>query len=59
MRHTKANNDPRYQSSSSRHGLDGFAITDHDTSEAVEYFRNLGAFDLTGVAVGGLLIIPG
>lgn len=42
-----------------RRGLDGFAITDHDTSEAVDYFGALGALDPEGVAVDGLLIIPG
>ncbi|MBA2271332.1 MAG: PHP domain-containing protein [Chthoniobacterales bacterium] len=40
-------------------GLDGFVVTDHDTSEAVEHFRDLGALDPDGVAVNGLLIIPG
>ncbi len=40
-------------------GLHGFAITDHNTSACVEYFRKIGALNQEGTPVNGLLIIPG
>lgn len=40
-------------------GLDGFAITDHNTCECVDYFRQTGLIREDGLPVDGLLIIPG
>ncbi len=40
-------------------GLNGFAITDHNTSACVEYFREHGFLNPEGLPVNGLLIIPG
>lgn len=40
-------------------GLHGFAITDHDTSECVDYFEKHGFLRADGQPVKGLLIIPG
>jgi len=42
-----------------RKGLSGIAITDHDTSEGVEYLRRKGLLRDDGEAVDGFLIIPG
>lgn len=42
-----------------RIGLHGFAITDHNTSECVDYFEKHGYIDPSGEPVDGLLIIPG
>ncbi len=40
-------------------GLDGFAITDHNTCECVDYYRKAGLIREDGMPVDGLLIIPG
>jgi hypothetical protein len=40
-------------------GLNGFAITDHNTSACVDYFREHGFLNDEGTPVNGLLIIPG
>ncbi|MDX2227014.1 MAG: PHP domain-containing protein [Verrucomicrobiae bacterium] len=40
-------------------GLDGFAITDHNTCECVDYFLSKGYMREDGEPVNGLLIIPG
>jgi predicted metal-dependent phosphoesterase TrpH len=40
-------------------GLHGFAITDHNTSICVDYFRKHGFLNDEGTPVNGLLIIPG
>jgi predicted metal-dependent phosphoesterase TrpH len=40
-------------------GLNGFAITDHNTSACVEYFEQHGFLNQQGTPVNGLLIIPG
>lgn len=42
-----------------RAGLDGFALTDHDTCRGVEYFLETGLMREDGQPVDGLLIIPG
>jgi predicted metal-dependent phosphoesterase TrpH len=42
-----------------RRGLQGFAITDHDTCAAVDYFRQAGLMRDDGIAVDNFLIIPG
>ena len=40
-------------------GLNGFAITDHNTCACVEYFLQKGLMNKEGTPVDGLLIIPG
>src|SRR6202789_4226745 len=40
-------------------GLNGFAITDHNTSACVDYFEQHGFLNKEGTPVNGLLIIPG
>jgi predicted metal-dependent phosphoesterase TrpH len=40
-------------------GLHGFAITDHNTSECVDYLRSTGLMSGDGTPVDGFLIIPG
>ncbi|MBA3962652.1 MAG: PHP domain-containing protein [Chthoniobacterales bacterium] len=40
-------------------GLDGFALTDHNTNEGVDYLRAKGLIREDGQAVDGFLIIPG
>jgi predicted metal-dependent phosphoesterase TrpH len=40
-------------------GLNGFAITDHNTSACVDYFEKHGFLNKEGTPVNGLLIIPG
>jgi predicted metal-dependent phosphoesterase TrpH len=40
-------------------GLDGFAITDHDTCQAVDYFMEAGLMREDGLPVDDFLIIPG
>ena len=40
-------------------GLNGFAITDHNTCACVEYFMQAGLMNKEGTPVDGLLIIPG
>lgn len=40
-------------------GLDGFAITDHNTCACVDYFIQHGYMREDGLPVDGLLIIPG
>ena len=40
-------------------GLDGIAITDHNTCECVDYFRKQGLIREDGMPVNGFLIIPG
>jgi predicted metal-dependent phosphoesterase TrpH len=40
-------------------GLDGFAITDHNTCDAVDYLRAKGLIRDDGEAVDGFLILPG
>jgi predicted metal-dependent phosphoesterase TrpH len=40
-------------------GLNGFAITDHNTCACVDYFESIGALRSDGQPVNGLLIIPG
>jgi predicted metal-dependent phosphoesterase TrpH len=40
-------------------GLQGFAITDHDTCAAVDYFQQAGLMRADGRAVDNFLIIPG
>ncbi len=42
-----------------RKGLDGFAITDHNTCACVDYFLQHGHMREDGQPVDGLLIIPG
>lgn len=42
-----------------RKGLHGFAITDHNTCECVDYFERAGLLNQEGTPVGGILIIPG
>lgn len=40
-------------------GLQGIAITDHDTCDAVEYLRGIGLIREDGAAVDGFLVVPG
>jgi len=40
-------------------GLNGFAITDHNTSACADYFEQHGFMNKEGTPVNGLLIIPG
>jgi predicted metal-dependent phosphoesterase TrpH len=40
-------------------GLDGIAITDHNTCECVDYYRENGLIREDGLPVDGLLIVPG
>ncbi len=40
-------------------GLNGFAITDHNTCEAVDYLISRGLMRADGQPVDGLLVIPG
>jgi predicted metal-dependent phosphoesterase TrpH len=40
-------------------GLNGFAITDHNTCACVEYFLQHGFMNKEGTPVDGLLVIPG
>ncbi len=40
-------------------GLSGFAITDHNTCECVDYYLRKGMMRADGKAVDGFLIIPG
>jgi predicted metal-dependent phosphoesterase TrpH len=40
-------------------GLQGFAITDHNTCACVDYFMEHGYMNKEGLPVNGLLIIPG
>jgi predicted metal-dependent phosphoesterase TrpH len=40
-------------------GLQGFAITDHNTCACVDYFESIGALRKDGLPVDGFLIIPG
>ena len=40
-------------------GLNGFAITDHNTCACVDYFEEHGFLNKEGLPVNGLLIIPG
>lgn len=40
-------------------GLDGFALTDHNTNEGVEYLRAKGLIRDDGLPVDNFLIIPG
>jgi predicted metal-dependent phosphoesterase TrpH len=40
-------------------GLQGFAITDHNTCACVDYFMQHGYMNKEGLPVDGLLIIPG
>ena len=40
-------------------GLQGFAITDHNTCACVDYFESLGLLRADGEPVDGFLIIPG
>jgi predicted metal-dependent phosphoesterase TrpH len=42
-----------------RKGLNGFAITDHNTCACVDYFEEHGFLTPDGLPVDGLLIIPG
>jgi predicted metal-dependent phosphoesterase TrpH len=42
-----------------RRGLHGFAITDHNTSECVNYLREQGLLREDGLPVDGFLVIPG
>ncbi len=55
-----ASSDPDRMVAAAREcGLDGIAITDHDSCEAVEYFRAVGLITEDGLPVDGFLIIPG
>lgn len=40
-------------------GLQGLAITDHDTSRCVDWFERVGALKGDGLPVEGFLVIPG
>jgi predicted metal-dependent phosphoesterase TrpH len=40
-------------------GLNGFAITDHNTCACVDYFLQHGLMNKEGLPVDGLLIVPG
>jgi hypothetical protein len=40
-------------------GLQGFAITDHNTCACVDYFMQHGYMNKEGLPVNGLLVIPG
>ena len=40
-------------------GLNGFAITDHNTCDAVGYMTERGLMRADGQPVDGLLIVPG
>jgi predicted metal-dependent phosphoesterase TrpH len=42
-----------------RKGLDGFAITDHNTSDAVKYMLDKGLMRPDGLPVNNFLIVPG
>jgi predicted metal-dependent phosphoesterase TrpH len=42
-----------------RKGLDGFAITDHNTSDAVRYMLDKGLMREDGLPVNNFLIVPG
>lgn len=42
-----------------RKGLNGFALTDHNTSAGIDYFEQIGLIRKDGLAVDNLLIIPG
>ncbi|PTX99551.1 metal-dependent phosphoesterase [Verrucomicrobia bacterium LW23] len=42
-----------------RKGLHGFAITDHDTCDCVDYFMRHGLMNAEGTPVDGILIVPG
>jgi predicted metal-dependent phosphoesterase TrpH len=42
-----------------RKGLDGFALTDHNTSDGIRYLMDKGLIREDGQAVDGFLIIPG
>ncbi len=42
-----------------RRGLSGIAITDHNTCDALDYLTSVGLIRHDGLAVDGLLIIPG
>lgn len=42
-----------------RKGLQGFAITDHNTCACVDYFEQQGFLNKDGTPVDGFLIIPG
>jgi len=41
------------------HGLHGFAITDHNTCDAVDYMLEKGLMRADGLPVDGFLVIPG
>ncbi len=52
--------DPEKMVASARKkGLHGFAITDHNTCEAVDYMLEAGIMREDGLPVDGLLVIPG
>ena len=40
-------------------GLNGFAITDHNTCDAVDYMISHGLMRADGQPVDGMLVIPG
>ncbi|MGH8162863.1 MAG: PHP domain-containing protein [Rhodanobacteraceae bacterium] len=40
-------------------GLDGFALTDHNTNDGVEYLREKGLIREDGLPVDGFLVVPG
>lgn len=42
-----------------RRGLDGIAITDHDTTDAHAYCREAGLSNTEGTPVDGFLVVPG
>lgn len=45
--------------SAKKAGLDGFALTDHNTSDGCRYLRDQGLLREDGEAVEGFLVIPG
>jgi predicted metal-dependent phosphoesterase TrpH len=45
--------------SAKKRGIDGFALTDHNTCEGVEYLTRKGLIRPDGLPVDGLLVIPG
>jgi len=45
--------------SARRKGLQGFALTDHNTSKGIDYLLKKGLMRPDGLPVGGFLIIPG
>ena len=46
-------------SAAKKRGLHGFALTDHNTCEGIEYLRQRGLIHPDGLPVDGILVIPG